>query len=263
MPDQQEGRILYLHSATGKEAKSVPVGAYNIMVASPDLSRAVVWDRHSSQNRPRMVEYFTGRTLCELPAVKSGTIQFSRDGKLFAVLQDGRVMIKDASTGRDLYSFVSNCGQEEESDSEHSLRMAFSPDSRLIAIGDASPGVSIYQLFDAEEHEPVRVYIYEVETGKLLQTLTGMNGAVRALQFSPDGSLLAVGDSDDRGEAPGENAAVLLWETKSWKPLGAIAVQPQSAIAHMLFSPDGKSLATVGDRAPSVEVWPVPPLLSR
>lgn len=258
MPDPQEQRILYLDAATGKESKFVPVGDCNFLIISPDQSRALVWNRRDSRNRPRIVECSTGQTLCELPDVKSGTLQFSMDGKRFAELHGAQVTIRDAATGRELRSFASLCEQSEGPGSIRSWRMAFSPDSRLIAIGDASRGVSLYQLFDEEDHDPVRVYLYDAETGKLVQTLTGMNGAVRSLQFSPDGSLLAVGDADDRGEAPGENASVLLWASKNWKSLGAVAVQRQSEIAHMEFSQDSKFLATSAGRSTSVEIWSVP-----
>ena len=38
--------------------------------------------------------------------------------------------------------------------------------------------------------------VWDLATGKLLQTLTGHLGEVRAVAFSPDGSLIASGGDD-------------------------------------------------------------------
>jgi WD40 repeat protein len=162
-------------------------------------------------------------------------------------------------TGRDLHTF--HCQAKQNQDFRfflwRSWQMVFSPDSRLIAIGDARRSQPTLKWLNANL-PPMCVYVYELETGRLIQTLTGMNGAVTALCFSPDGGTLAVGEADDRGEIMGENAAVLLWEMQTWKSLGATAVRPQSAITRMQFSPDGKTLATLAENAISIEFWSVP-----
>ena len=260
VPDERNGRFLYLDASTGKEAKSVPTGAGNLVIISSDQSKALVWDRSDSRNIPRVLECSTGRTLYEMPAAKSGDIEFNSTGTRFAVLTDDRVDIKDAATGRDLQSFTSRNRQDEEFPSNRFVKMAFSPDSRMLAIADSLSGNQSDRLLGEETPEPGRVYVYEIETGRLVRTLTGMIGSVTALQFSPDGRLLAVGDSDNRGEVEGNNAAVMVWETRGWKSLGAIAVQPQTAITRLQFSPDGKSLATVSALSASVEIWPAPRL---
>ncbi len=134
--------------------------------------------------------------------------------------------------------------------------MAFSPDARLLAIGNGYRR-NPYNPFD-EPHGPNCVYVYEIGTGRLVQTLTGMNGAVTSMGFTPDGDLLAVGEADDGGETIGNHAGVLLWETKGWRSLGAIAIQPQSAVTQLLFSPDSRKIVTVAEGPQSVAMWPLP-----
>lgn len=258
MPDQQSGTILYLDAVTGKEAKSVPIGAFNLFVVASDQSRALAWDRHDSRNLPRVVDCLTGRTLCELPTVKSSAIQMNANGSKIVVLSGDHITILESSTGRELHTFAYTFGLGDEFGFRRFTFMAFSPDSRLLAIGDISPSVGDGGLFGGDKPEPARIHVYDTETGKLVQTLSGLIGSITTLQFSPDGSLLAAGEADNRGEVAGHNAAVMLWETKAWKSLGPIAVQPQSAIDRLQFSPDSKSLATVSERSPSVEIWPVP-----
>ena len=66
----------------------------------------------------------------------------------------------------------------------------------------------------------------------------------KALAFSPDGKLFAMG---------GEDGTVKLWSTDSRKELGRMPA-PGGAVKGLAFSPDGKILATAAANSP-VKLW--------
>ena len=61
--------------------------------------------------------------------------------------------------------------------------------------------------------------------------------------FSPDGELLAASFGDH----------VILWDTQSWEELVSL---PVSARTGMLFSPDGRLLAT-SSQSGDIQLWGV------
>src|SRR5439155_6990913 len=85
------------------------------------------------------------------------------------------------------------------------------------------------------------LHLWEVATGKLLQSLPGVREWVRAVAFSPDGGLLAstAGRSDQSGE-------IILWDVAAGKELRRLQGH-QKAVAQLAFAPDGKLLASAGE----------------
>src|SRR5262245_33281096 len=81
-------------------------------------------------------------------------------------------------------------------------------------------------------------------------TLEGHGCWVQAVEFSPDGSLLASGGH--LGDARGE---VKVWEVSSGRPLVELELDPEAVYA-LTFSPDGRTLATGGPNA-TVRFWDV------
>jgi DNA-binding SARP family transcriptional activator/WD40 repeat protein len=99
-----------------------------------------------------------------------------------------------------------------------------SPDGSLLAIPF---GASSAEASDGVE-------IRDVGSGERLARLP-VDGEVRAVAFSADGSLLAGGQVD---------GTALLWETEGWQRVGApLALREATALA-VAFSPDGRTLAT-------------------
>lgn len=68
--------------------------------------------------------------------------------------------------------------------------------------------------------------------------LEGHAEMVRALSFSPDGSVLAAG-----GGRPGRGGEIKLWKTADMSPIKTIEGHKDNVLA-MAFSPDGKQLVT-------------------
>ena len=119
--------------------------------------------------------------------------------------------------------------------------VAFSPDGTKVAtVSDnlaAGTWDCLVQLSDANTGRPLAPPIHPIDT-------------VKALAFSPDGSLLATGDFSD---------GVQLWDTTAGVPVGPRLPQANLVLA-LAFSPDGTRLAvgTTNDRGRNnsqVRLW--------
>ena len=119
-----------------------------------------------------------------------------------------------------------------------SVNVAFSPDGRRLATG--------------AENNTVR--IWDVQTGEPLQTLTGHNGEVYTLAFSPDddGRWIASG---------GEDSAVKIWDSHTGKLVRNFRGH-MGLVSSLAFSPDGKRLVS-GSRDKTVKVWDMTQLPER
>ena len=90
-------------------------------------------------------------------------------------------------------------------------------------------------------------YLWDPVSGKLT-TLTSPSGkTVNSVAFSPNGDLLAAGDS---------NGKTYLWDVVAphAKPLGAVSDPAPKSVASVAFGPDGRTLATA-DSDGYVYLW--------
>ncbi len=104
--------------------------------------------------------------------------------------------------------------------------VAFSPDGRLLAAGDASGGVYLREFQSADTALQSQV-----------RRLTGHTEGISSLAFSPDGRLLASAGFDD---------AVYLWDVASGEQAGAPLTGHSDNVWALAFSPDGETLVTGG-----------------
>jgi WD40 repeat protein len=117
----------------------------------------------------------------------------------------------------------------------------------------AVPGVSVYPgVFSPNGTKIVlrcddnTARIWEVESGKLLRTLTGHTEIIDSVTFSSDGKKIATTSSNviDGRRTSRWVGSVRIWDVESGKELHKFAeLQGGSGSAH--FSPDGKKLVTV------------------
>jgi WD40 repeat protein len=108
--------------------------------------------------------------------------------------------------------------------------LRFSPDGKIIAVADKDQ----VRLLDAES--------YTVKV-----SLRGHRDFVNAIDFSPDGRVLASGSGDKQ---------VILWDWASKPPTKRSSFGHGGYVMSVKYSPDGRTLA-VGDSVNTVTLWDV------
>lgn len=111
--------------------------------------------------------------------------------------------------------------------------LAFHPESTLLAVGEDSTGVL---LWDLTTRQTLDVYP------------PALGGRVRSLTFSPDGRALALGLSS--GE-------LFLWDREAPGKVEAFFPGHVGEIGHVVFSPDGRTLASDDSVYYTIALWDV------
>ncbi|MFK4071792.1 hypothetical protein [Streptomyces sp. NPDC029674] len=151
-------------------------------------------------------------------------------GGALAVRPDGRLLVSaggrtaDPRTGR-----VTRVDLGQDS----VTAIAFSPDGRLFAAGDASGRVA---LWDGELRRRVGEF-----DGTFTSERQDAAEPVSALAFSPDGGVLAVGGSE---------GTLRLWDATANQALGSALPTPGDRQLSLAFGPDGATLYAAGERVP-------------
>jgi WD40 repeat protein/DNA-binding SARP family transcriptional activator len=193
---------------------------------------------------------------------------FDADGSLVAAAwtDQGIVRVMDPSTGRVVRTFPGI----------PTIRLAFSPDGRLLAMTtdrevvviDLATGEKAYDLPESGESQdlawsPDGRYIaaasvsaggqvWDAATGAFRFALVGHIKEVQAVAWSPDSSRLATGSVD---------GAATVWQIQNGGArllLSLAARETKSGIVGVAFSPDGTRLMAGGeDSAAGVKIWDV------
>lgn len=169
VPAQEDQPLLRIGLGTVRDFALTP-DARDLAVASG--GELVVYDMSSLQP--------VWTAPLDTPPVR---VTYSLDGgRIAATLDDGRVTLWGAASGRLLWSVRDACDDLEG--------LGFSADGRLLAVGGQN---GVIHLVDASD-------------GALVSSLY-VNGGVKSLAFSPDGRWLAASDG----------GVVTLWDARSWQ----------------------------------------------
>lgn len=168
-------------------------------------------------------------------------IAFSPDGKLFAAgsfgkggegSKPGELRVWDAENGELLHVWKTKDSVQDGKDNAAIHGIAFSPESRRIAIA-CSDG---------------DVWIWDVATKQVSEKLKGHRSKVRRVAFSPDGRTIA---------SAGLDRTVCVWNAETGKQINAFEIDVPRVNA-VTFSPDGKFLVAGGGdfvRKGEIRMW--------
>lgn len=102
-------------------------------------------------------------------------------------------------------------------------RTRFSPDGQFVAFPSRQGGY---------------IGIWDVESGKPHKELGVHDGSIRTLEFSPDGSKLAVGTQ----EASGKHGKIYIWDVVSGTLSPEIDETQAKGVTALCFTPDGNAV---------------------
>ena len=193
-------------------------------------------------------------------------IVFSRDGRTVAALGSEKAYLYSPSTGR-------RAGVWSDPDTFHDnpVDLAFTPDGKALVISDrgdrsaylwnvdtstvaaAFPNPPNAYIDDAAlspdgtllaevPNWAGHTYLWNMVTRRYVAVLNDPGYGVESLAFSPDGAILAVGDSTDFGPR-GHHGWVALWNVASRKINTSYRLPHHADVQSVAFSPDGTLLA--------------------
>jgi RNA polymerase sigma factor (sigma-70 family) len=198
------------------------------LAVSPDGKTAFVTN---DNDLPRVFDLASGRVLYTLNRGNIEVGAFSPDGRTIVTQQGYDLCVFDAATGNALRTI----NGPRTNRWSHGL-LVFTPDGKAVAVtshDDAPPRAA-------------RIHLVDLESGKTIRDFSADKLSVMEFAFSPDGKLMASGGYDNDND----NYFARLWDVETGKELRRFMHGKQGyGIASLSFSPDGKTVATLGTQA--------------
>jgi WD40 repeat protein len=227
---QSQGETKLWDLPTGQEVLTFPQAGAALAFSPSDGSRLAL------ASADGVVKVWDGTPRREvLTCWEAGTaVAVSPDGQLFAVAGAGpAAKILDARTGRLVGTLLGAAEGNPLGHTRMVLRCAFSSD-----------GATTRLLATASEDGTAK--IWDMQTGKVLQTLKGHGDVVWDVAFSPDGKLLATAGADETAR---------VWDVATGEMRVTFTGHTDRVLC-LAFSPDGRRIASGGDDR-MVRVWDV------
>jgi WD40 repeat protein len=274
------GAVQLWGALTGRKLRSFDKIGINRLAFSPDGqmlaaigdSGVIVWS------------VADGRELSNTPLDSFGarSLAFSPDSRILAYKFRDTVSLLEMPGGGILNTF------QQASDS---MEFAFLPDGKSLLIASLSYDMTTYQYNDATftvwdiasggraktftrpggiedlvvapdgkslaaEVDSGTLMIWDMEGGQQLQLFTGFEFGVPRFAFSPDGSVLAVGEGV--GFEVASPSGLRLFDVTTGREVPMLKGHT-GVIFTVAFSPDGRLLATASEDR-TVRLWGVPPV---
>ncbi|MDP8269492.1 MAG: caspase family protein [Candidatus Tenebribacter davisii] len=218
-------------------------------------------------------------------------IVFSPDGNQILLVSYGTFILWDASTGREIRTFVS--------DTKQIYSVAFSPDGRYVLSGGKNYSIKLWDVSSGKEirsfmtstrteidgndliqsvaFSPDGLYalsgcsdktlkLWDIATGREIRTFTGHAGWVKSVAFSPDGRYILSGGDDNftwltlpngayQEKRSGKNNNMLiLWDVVTGKKIRQFKGHT-SDVKSVAFSPDGRYVLSESGKV--TKIWDV------
>jgi WD40 repeat protein len=174
-------------------------------------------------------------------------VKFSADGKLLAAACRNNVVVYEAATGRQYRQFVLPKKSKDVFSERKIDDMAFSADGKSLVSGGT-----------ANSDGQNSIYVWELTSGKVRQSVKTTTGHAVCLALSPDGRFLAAATSNDKLSVPD---TVRVLDIRTGEILRKFSGH-ESWLSCLAFSPDGKRLAS-GSQDTTILIWDVADLSSR
>lgn len=187
-----------------------------------------------------------------IPASSAGNLAFSPDGNLIYVSTLFRMAVIDISAGTKILEFpdpsvliptlttttdgtVASVTYEVPDTLDN---FALSPDGTQIITYTVNPATD-----SISGAENVRLALWDAETGKYINETRFTGDFVGAIEVSPDGSLVAIGNSNE----------VWVWNITSWQLVQRLSGHTDY-VEDLAYTPDGTKLLSAS-RDGTVRVW--------
>jgi WD40 repeat protein len=162
-----------------------------------------------------------------IPDLVGHGLAISPDGRQLACVVSRSVWIVDVASRK-----IAATKTLEKSSSGDAFLPVFSPNGKVLAIArEGGPRVRLYE-----------VELCDASTLRSIAIIRDEAPPVRSMSYSPDGSLLAIGD---------DGGGVALWDANAAKrerKVSFVTGADFDAIVDVAFSPDGKLLGIGGSR---------------
>lgn len=200
------------------DARFSPDGKYVVTAGSDKTAR--LWDVRTGKE----IQTFSGHSL----PVKS--VEFSPDGNYIVTgSNDGTIKMWDVKTGKEISSM-------EVVGSYYINSVSVSPDGKYIAVGIESSTIYI-------KDKKYLIKLFNILTGKVINTFIGHTNKINTLCFSPDGKYIVSGSDDQTTK---------LWILETGKEIRTF--NHTSGVTAVDFSPDGRYIVT-GSRDSSARLF--------
>jgi WD40 repeat protein len=217
--------------ASGREVHTLSghSNAVNTIAFSPDGKTLA---SGSWKNTAKLWDLVSGQEVRTLKAQSDlvTAVAFSPNGKMLASGgEDTTIKLWDLASGQALRTMSGHSGWV--------WAVAFSPDGKTLASGSGDKTIKLW----------------DVANGREVRTLKGFPGDLTTVAFSPNGKVLA--SVSNEGQTGGsEDFTVKLWDVASGRLLRTQKGHSGGVTTRVIFSPDGKTLAS-GSEDATIKLW--------